>query len=44
MVDSIFSRDYQVVQGLTLVIAVLVSLVFLIVDLVLAKLDPRHST
>jgi peptide/nickel transport system permease protein len=43
MVDSIFSRDYQVVQGLTLVIAVLVSLVFLIVDLVLAKLDPRHA-
>ena len=44
MVDSIFSRDYQVVQGLTLAIAVLVSLVFLIVDLVLARLDPRHST
>ena len=44
MVDSIFSRDYQVVQGLTLVIAVLVSLVFLAVDIVLAMLDPRHST
>jgi peptide/nickel transport system permease protein len=44
MVDSIFSRDYQVVQGLTLVIAVLVSLVFLAVDIVLATLDPRHST
>lgn len=43
MVDSIFSRDYQVVQGLTLVIALLVSLVFLGVDLVLAMLDPRHS-
>ncbi|SDR34593.1 peptide/nickel transport system permease protein [Rhizobiales bacterium GAS113] len=43
MVDSIFSRDYQVVQGLTLVIAVLVSLVFLMVDIVLAMLDPRHS-
>lgn len=43
MVDSIFSRDYQVVQGLTLVIAVLVSLIFLAVDIVLAMLDPRHS-
>jgi len=38
MVDSIFSRDYQVVQGLTLVIAVLVSLLFLAVDIV-----PRHA-
>ena len=32
MVDSIFSRDYAVVQGLTLVLCVLVSLVFLAVD------------
>jgi peptide/nickel transport system permease protein len=44
MVDAIFSRDYQIVQGLTLVIALLVSLVFLVVDIVLAMLDPRHST
>ncbi len=44
MVDAIFSRDYQVVQGLTLVIALLVSLVFLLVDIVLSMLDPRHST
>jgi peptide/nickel transport system permease protein len=43
MVDSIFSRDYQVVQGLTLVIALLVSLIFLCVDIVLSMLDPRHS-
>ena len=43
MVDSIFSRDYQVVQGLTLVIAALVSLLFLAVDIVLTMLDPRHS-
>ena len=43
MVDAIFSRDYQIVQGLTLVIALLVSLVFIAVDLVLATLDPRHS-
>ena len=43
MVDSIFARDYQVVQGLTLTLAVLVSLVFLVVDLVQAALDPRHT-
>jgi peptide/nickel transport system permease protein len=43
MVDSIFSRDYPVVQGLTLVIAVMVSLVFLVVDIVVAMLDPRHA-
>ena len=43
MVDAIFSRDYQIVQGLTLVIALLVSLVFLVVDIVLSMLDPRHS-
>ena len=41
MIDSIFARDYQVVQGLTLCLAVLVSLVFLAVDLVQAALDPR---
>src|SRR5262245_33246497 len=43
MVDSIFARDYQVVQGLTLTLAVLVSLVFLAVDIVQAALDPRHT-
>lgn len=43
MVDSIYSRDYQVVQGLTLTLALVVSLVFLIVDLVLAALDPKLS-
>ncbi|MGH7154091.1 MAG: ABC transporter permease [Acetobacteraceae bacterium] len=41
MVDSIFGRDYQVVQGLTFTIAVFVSLIFLAVDLVQAWLDPR---
>lgn len=41
MVDAIFSRDYPVVQGLTLVLAVLVSLVFLATDLVEGWLDPR---
>lgn len=41
MVDSIFSRDYPTIQGLTLTFAVLVSLVFLLTDLVYAQLDPR---
>jgi peptide/nickel transport system permease protein len=44
MVDSIFSRDYAVVQGLTMVLCVLVSLVFLAVDALQALLDPRIST
>jgi peptide/nickel transport system permease protein len=41
MIDSIFARDYAVVQGLTIVLAVLVSLVFLAVDTLQAVLDPR---
>ncbi|BDP44020.1 peptide ABC transporter permease (plasmid) [Deinococcus aetherius] len=41
MVDAIFGRDYPVIQGLTLTFAVLVSLVFLLTDLVHARLDPR---
>jgi peptide/nickel transport system permease protein len=41
MIDSIYGRDYPVVQGLTLVLAILVSLAFLITDLVQAALDPR---
>jgi len=41
MVDSIFARDYPVVQGLTLVLALLVSACFLATDLVVAWLDPR---
>ncbi len=41
MVDSIFGRDYPTIQGLTLTFAVLVSLVFLLTDLVYAQLDPR---
>jgi peptide/nickel transport system permease protein len=41
MVDSIFGRDYPVIQGLTLALALLVSLVFLVTDLVHAALDPR---
>jgi peptide/nickel transport system permease protein len=40
-VDSIFARDYAVVQGVTMVLAVLVSLVFLAMDGLQALLDPR---
>jgi peptide/nickel transport system permease protein len=41
MIDSIFARDYPVVQGLTIMLAVLVSLVFIAVDTLQATLDPR---
>jgi peptide/nickel transport system permease protein len=44
MIDSIFSRDYAVVQSLTMVLCVLVSVVFLAVDALQALLDPRIST
>lgn len=43
MVDSIYGRDYPVVQGLTMALAVLVSVTFLLTDLVQAWLDPRVS-
>ena len=41
MVDSIFARDYPVIQALTLVLAVIVSLAFLATDLFQMWLDPR---
>jgi peptide/nickel transport system permease protein len=41
LIDSIYGRDYPVIQGITLVLAVLVSLVFLITDLVQGWVDPR---
>ena len=41
MIDIIYGRDYPVVQGLTLALAVLVSLTFLLTDIVQAWLDPR---
>ena len=41
MVDSIFSRDYPVIQALTLTLAVFVSVAFLITDIVQMWLDPR---
>lgn len=43
MVDSIFARDYPMIQALTLVLAVIVSLVFLVTDLVQMALDPRAA-
>ncbi len=43
MIESIYGRDYPVIQGLTLALALLVSLIFLITDIVQAALDPRIS-
>jgi peptide/nickel transport system permease protein len=41
MINSIYARDYPVVQGMTLALAVLVSLTFLVTDIVQVWLDPR---
>ncbi|MET0747467.1 MAG: ABC transporter permease, partial [Rhizobium sp.] len=41
MIDSIYGRDYPVLQGLTIALAILVSLTFLITDIIQAWLDPR---
>ncbi len=41
LLDSITNRDYPVVQGLTLVMAVAVVLINLATDLISARLDPR---
>jgi len=41
MIQSIFNRDFPVVQGITLVFAVIVVLVYLLTDLAYAMLDPR---
>ena len=41
MIDSIVNRDFPVVQGITIVFAVLVVLVNLVTDLVYSLLDPR---
>lgn len=41
MIDSIYGRDYPVVQGLTIALAVLVSVTFLLTDILQAWLDPR---
>ena len=41
LVDSIFTRDFPVIQGLTLVFGVLVVLLNLTADLAYAAIDPR---
>ena len=41
MVDSIFARDYPMVQGIVLVFSSLLILVNLIVDILYAYIDPR---
>jgi peptide/nickel transport system permease protein len=43
LIQSIFDRDFPVVQGVAIVFAILVVLVNLIVDLTYARLDPRVS-
>jgi peptide/nickel transport system permease protein len=41
MINSIFQRDFPVVQAVTLVFAVMVVLVYLTTDVIHALLDPR---
>jgi ABC-type dipeptide/oligopeptide/nickel transport system permease component len=41
LLEAIAQRDYRVVQGLTLVIAVMYVLINLIVDVLYAAVDPR---
>ena len=41
MLDAIFNRDFPVVQGVTLVFALMVVAVNLLTDLAHAALDPR---
>jgi peptide/nickel transport system permease protein len=41
MIDSIFQRDFTVVQAITLVFAVLVVTINLLTDIVYSLLDPR---
>ena len=43
MLNSIFQRDFPVVQGVTLAFAILVVLVNLLADMAYAALDPRVS-
>jgi ABC-type dipeptide/oligopeptide/nickel transport system permease component len=44
LIDSVGTRDYPVIQGVTLVLAVLVVLVALVTDVAHAALDPRVAT
>jgi peptide/nickel transport system permease protein len=43
MVNAILGRDYPVVQGFTLVYAILVSLVYMFTDVAYSFVDPRVS-
>jgi peptide/nickel transport system permease protein len=43
MIQAILGRDYQVVQGFTLIYAILVSLVYLVTDIAYSFVDPRVS-
>jgi peptide/nickel transport system permease protein len=43
MINAIFQRDFPVVQGVTLVFAIMVVLINLLADLSYAALDPRVS-
>lgn len=43
IVQAILGRDYQVVQGFTLIYAVLVSVVYLLTDIAYSFVDPRVS-
>ena len=43
MVDSILRRDYPVVQGAVLLLALLFVLINIVVDVIYAFLDPRIS-
>jgi peptide/nickel transport system permease protein len=40
-VDAIFSRDYPIVQGVMLMIALIVLVMSLLVDVIYAVVDPR---
>jgi peptide/nickel transport system permease protein len=41
MLNSIFQRDFPIVQGVTLVFAIMVVVIYLAADMLHAMLDPR---
>jgi dipeptide transport system permease protein len=41
LIDAIYARDYPIVQGVTLFIAIIFVAVNLIVDILYALVDPR---
>ncbi len=43
MIQAILGRDYQVVQGFTLIYAILVSAIYLLTDIAYSFVDPRVS-